>query len=140
MRRAEFFSQPSLVIAAATNAAGGLSPAAIARSEPRQEKAANNSAPGPEVRPSLLAAVTGVPVLARLRLLKAELPISPITAILHGNVGLPLWRALAIARQDREVQKALEQLNTALGTMQHGGRRVLITSAGTSEGKTLVTL
>jgi succinoglycan biosynthesis transport protein ExoP len=131
---------PSPVMAVATNAPGGLSPAAIARSEPRQETAANNSAPEPEVRPSLLAAVTGVPVLARLRLLKAELPISPITAILHGNVGLPLWRALAIARQDRELQKALEQLNTALGTMQHGGRRVLITSAGTSEGKTLVTL
>ena len=88
--------------------------------EPRRghEEIVDASPSRPGMSSSLLSAVTGVPVLARLRRLKGELPQSPITAILHGHPEIPLSRALILARQDPELQKVP---GTAEGRPVHGG-------------------
>ena len=89
--------------------------------------------------PSELSVVTGAPILARLPMLKTDGPASPIGAILNGQAGLSLTRTLMLAKQDRSVQEALRQLQTALAG-DRSRRRIVVTSPGSGEGKTFVTL
>lgn len=92
--------------------------------------------------PSELATATGAPIFARLPRLKSDAPASAIGAILTGDSEPPLARALQIAKTDRQMQDGLQQLDA--GLVAAGGtssrRKIFITSAGSGEGKTFMTL
>ena len=69
----------------------------------------------PEDPTSALSSRTGVPLLARLRQLSDEVPNSSVAAIVKQHCEIPLARALALARQDFEMQLMLRRVITGLG-------------------------
>lgn len=89
---------------------------------------------------SELAIVTGVPILARMPVIRRPGPESPIGAILTGQSGLSLAQALSLAKQDRPFQDALRTLNAGLFAPGLERRKILVTSPGAGEGKTFLTL
>lgn len=96
----------------------------------------------PKDSPSELEVVTGAPILARLPLVKRHIAESPIGAILTGQSGPSLTRALSMAQADRGFQDALRQLS--VGVFSAGGearrRKILVASPGSGDGKTFLTL
>lgn len=91
---------------------------------------------------SELALVTGAPILAQLPMIGKEGSEPSIGAILAGKATGSLAGSLALAQQDRSFQAGLRQLASSLfvaGSAQHVGK-ILITTPGTGEGKTFLTL
>lgn len=112
--------------------------AASAVAELRNSPAA---AAAPAERKSLLSMMAGVPILARLPKLKKPRAASAVGAILQNHLQVSVGETLRLAEADAGFQRALEQLKPALRTGEgERGRRIVVTSVATGEGKTLTTL
>ncbi|MET0220180.1 MAG: lipopolysaccharide biosynthesis protein [Tardiphaga sp.] len=89
---------------------------------------------------SELSVVTGAPVLARLPAIPRDASESAIGAILTGQSGASLGRALPLARDNRHYQDALRDLAAGLFAPGHARRQILVASPSTAEGKSFLTL
>lgn len=91
---------------------------------------------------SELSLVTGAPILARLPMVKKDVPESPIGAILSGSSGQSLGRILSASHGDTAFQDALRNLTGALfvSGSERSRRKILLASPSTGEGKTFLTL
>lgn len=95
----------------------------------------------PVERSSLLSAMTGAPIIARLPRLREPQRTSTVSNILQSHLKLPILEALRLAVSDDDFQWMLHNLKLGLrlGTAE-GAQRIVVTSPGAGEGKTVTTL
>ena len=94
--------------------------------------------PLPPEEASLLSRMAGVPVLAHLHKLKATAQQSAVGSILQSHIDLPVPKVLHLAAGDVGFQTELRELEHALRIGNSGStRRIVVTSAGRGEGKTV---
>lgn len=95
----------------------------------------------PVERSSLLSAMTGAPIIARLPRLREPQAASAVSSILQSHLKLPILDVLRLAVSDDDFQWMLHNLKLGLrlGTAE-GTQRIVVTSPGAGEGKTVTTL
>jgi uncharacterized protein involved in exopolysaccharide biosynthesis/Mrp family chromosome partitioning ATPase len=97
--------------------------------------------PAPAERPSLLSAMAGAPILARLPKLKKPQPLSVVGAILQDHAHISVGQALRLANIDAAFQEVLARLWSNLRRGAAGaGQRLVVTSDADGHGRTLTTL
>jgi polysaccharide biosynthesis transport protein len=90
---------------------------------------------------SVLSMAGGVPILSRLPHLKRVYPSSVVGAILQDHLPLTVGEALDIAESNGRFRQSLANLMLGLRIGEgEPGRRIVVTSQGRAEGRTLTTL
>ena len=94
----------------------------------------------PIERTSLLAMMSGVPVLARLPRLRQLQRSSIVGAILQSHQKLAVPDVLRLAAVNDDFQAMLHNLKVSLRLGANPGQRIVVTSQGSGDGKTATTL